>query len=99
MTPRYSLILNFVLTLCIYARIGLGILTNITIDDTLGDPSTNQLFNYTPAGIWHVGQNCSECHAQLEAGHMLGSSWHDNTFSPGKDGISPEASVTFNGVG
>ncbi|KAI0682003.1 hypothetical protein C8Q76DRAFT_573608, partial [Earliella scabrosa] len=74
-------------------------LTNITVDDTLGNPQENLEIVYQPDGAWSLGQNCTNCDAHLNASQVLDGTWHDVSFlSDTPPPTPPSASFTFNGV-
>ncbi|KZT23802.1 hypothetical protein NEOLEDRAFT_1179793 [Neolentinus lepideus HHB14362 ss-1] len=79
----------------------LAALTNITVDDTSGDPTTGAQVAYFPAGVWNVGQDCVGCTAHPDPSQMYMGTWHDATFVPAT-GDDPNStvvslSVPFNG--
>ena len=53
--------------------------TNVTVDDTNGDPRTGNQFTYSNA--WHIGQSCgSVCWAPVNASLAYMNTWHDVTW-------------------
>ncbi|KLO13082.1 hypothetical protein SCHPADRAFT_940654 [Schizopora paradoxa] len=79
-------------------------LVNVSIDDTLSDPSNGARLSYgliNKLGLdgngWSVGQNCSTCFAQPDPSQTFDHSWHDASTS-GIPGDIPYASVSFSGV-
>ena len=76
-------------------------LTNVTVDDTLGDLVTGLQVSYAPSGGWSPGQNCTDCTAQPNASQMLFNTWHDSSYFPNVDdaeGLSFTATITFTGL-
>ena len=74
---------------------------NITIDDTLGDPTNNNHFVYSPDNLWQQGNGCSGCTIRPDPNLVSNETWHDTTwFPPSSGGTSPihSASVQFNGT-
>lgn len=80
-------------------------LVNVTIDDTLGDPTNGQQIVYSPAGAWNEGQDCPSCSAQPSSSDTFDGTWHDATYNPTGAGTDINnfpgqiivASVTFTG--
>ena len=70
---------------------------NITIDDTLGDPTNNNHFVYSPSSSWAQGNGCSSCTAKLDPYLVSNGTWHDTTWFP-PNPLIYSASVQFNGV-
>ena len=73
-----------VLTLSSLAELPLSsaVLANLTIDDTLGDHFFGTQIEYSPPGVWKVGQDCTDCTARIDPSQTLSETWHDGTFSP-----------------
>lgn len=89
------------LVLLIQIHVISAVLTNVTVDDTLGDLSTGLQVSYTPSDGWTPGQNCTNCTAHPEPTQMLFNTWHDTSFFPNVDdseGLSFTATITFNGL-
>lgn len=72
-----------------------AVLVNRTIDDQLGDPTTNTYPVYSPVGDWQQGATCSDCAIKPDVSKAFDGTWHDSTFYPGSTPKS--VSVTFNG--
>ena len=78
---------------------------NVTIDDTFGDPITDNHFVYSPSFLLQTWEEngCSGCGASPDSSLAFNGSWHDATFMPlqilGVE-VSPifSASVKFNGA-
>ena len=76
---------------------------NVTIDDTLGDPTNGNHFIYSPDSDWQQGNGCSSCEAKLDPTQVSNGTWHDTTWLvpiAGSGDSSPihSASVQFNGT-
>ena len=74
------------------------VVQNVTIDDTLGDPTNNNHFIYSPDSTWAQGNDCSGCKAKLDPSLVSNGTWHDTTWSPPSSSPLHSASVQFNGV-
>lgn len=75
------------LSLAVAAR-----LTNVTIDDTIGDQIT-----YAPAQYWNYGPTCTVCAATPDVSETHNNTWHDTAYYP-PDNFAPTAELTFTGV-
>ena len=71
---------------------------NVTVDDTLGDPTNNNHFIYSPDSSWSQGNGCSRCAAVLNTSLVSNGTWHDTTWSPPSSSPVHSASVQFNGT-
>lgn len=58
--------------------------TNVTIDDTTGDPETHLQITYSPPLSWVAGQSCNStrCTAQPDPSKVKGGTWHEGVFRP-----------------
>lgn len=73
-------------------------LVNITVDDTEGYAPENLVINYSPAGSWSPGQNCTDCEADVDPSQVNDGTWHDTTYFPDSPPSSPlSANLTFDG--
>ncbi|KZT23803.1 hypothetical protein NEOLEDRAFT_1052665, partial [Neolentinus lepideus HHB14362 ss-1] len=70
-------------------------LTNVTVDDTGGDPFTGAQVAYSPAGAWNTGGDCVGCTAHPDPSQMYMRTWHDATFVPASSGDSPSNIVSL----
>ena len=52
----------------------LGVATNRTIDDQLGDSVTGELPAYFPRTIWTLGSECGGCYAKPDPARVFGHS-------------------------
>ncbi|TFK57566.1 hypothetical protein OE88DRAFT_1641182 [Heliocybe sulcata] len=79
----------------------LGVLTNVTVDDTDGDSLTGAQVSYSPADAWNVGQECVGCTAHPDPNQTYMGTWHDTTFIPATSATPTSnivsLSVPFNG--
>ncbi|KAI0737188.1 hypothetical protein C8Q80DRAFT_1115445 [Daedaleopsis nitida] len=74
-------------------------LTNITVDDTLGNSEQNLQIVYQPEGAWSPGQACADCEAHVDTSKVLDGTWHDVTYlADNPPAIPLSANLTFNGV-
>lgn len=64
--PRYHLVV--------------GVLVNITWDDSGPDPMTGATWTYMPSDQWNFGPTCSECTAKLDFSRVQNKTWHDATY-------------------
>ena len=77
---------------------------NVTVDDTNGDEVTGGQIVYQPAAVWQVGQNCTNCTANLDdRTQAYDSTWHDASYFPSDSNVAtagqfPTASYTFDGM-
>lgn len=55
-------------------------ITNITIDDTNGDPTTGTQILYSPAGFWKLGPTCGNCTAQPDPTKAYEQTWRDTSY-------------------
>ena len=78
--------------------------TNITIDDTNGDPVTHLQVTYTPSELWSAGQDCKSCTIRPELAHD--GTCHKGIFVPASKstvklpyfGETLTAEMQFNGA-
>lgn len=75
-------------------------LSNVTIDDTLGDEHTGEIPQYSPEG-WVArspsGAPCDACTAQPDATHIYKSTWHDKSAFV-QEQIPSTISMSFSGT-
>ena len=64
-------------------------LVNITVDDTIGDPTTNSILTFSPSGKWSQGQGCPGCavhtgntSSTIDVSKVFDGTWHDTTYHP-----------------
>ncbi|KAJ7578698.1 hypothetical protein C8J56DRAFT_968837 [Mycena floridula] len=82
MVSRFSFLLLFLLGFHCHA---LAKLVNITIDDTLGDPSTGAQIVYYPADAWHTNDTCGgDCQGTPNSKDAYSKTWHGSTFDVNK---------------
>ncbi|KAL4265888.1 hypothetical protein AB1N83_003460 [Pleurotus pulmonarius] len=94
MQPKHALTFcSALLFLC--CRTG-AVFINITVDDTLGDPTTGRRVAYHPASVWNDGANCSACNARPDKDFLYMGTWKDSSYDPQSE--VPTASVTFFGT-
>ncbi|KAF8980269.1 hypothetical protein BDQ17DRAFT_1439017 [Cyathus striatus] len=78
-----------------------AILVNVTVDDSLPDPSTGNNITYVASeGEWISGLTCGTCKATINVDRMHAKTWHDSTNFPYylKPRGPPNATFTFNGT-
>lgn len=101
-TPR-TIVVKFLLcsSLPLLFPVSSG-LVNITVDDQLGDPTTDLFPDYTPNdGTWHNGsshEDCPTCFINpsiLDLTQVYDGTWHDATYRP--PGTPAMITVRFNG--
>lgn len=51
--------------------------TNITVDDQANDPAL--IYAPTPADVWKLGPQCTECASHPDPGQANNGTWHDST--------------------
>lgn len=97
MRRSLTFICFFSLSFWLFASPALA-LTNVTIDDTNGDPKTGAQISYTPQnGHWNLGPGCQRCSASLDASQTFDQTWHDGAHYPG-DSFVLTAEVSFTGT-
>ncbi|KAJ7576736.1 hypothetical protein C8J56DRAFT_1117165 [Mycena floridula] len=67
----------------------------VTIDDTLGDPTTGETIVYSER--WNVGQDCDVCAVHPDKTQTYQGTWHDSTYDPNQADIL-QATVKFSGT-
>ncbi|KAI0347309.1 hypothetical protein BDW22DRAFT_1425354 [Trametopsis cervina] len=72
---------------------------NYTIDDQYGDEITGRLVEYSPASRWSQGNGCAGCAAKPDPNSTFRNTWHDGSFSPGRDIQPLTLTFKFNGTG
>ena len=79
-------------------------LSNVTIDDQIGDPTNGLQINYNPPDAWKGGQICSACSAKVTpASDAWMGTWMDASFNPSGTGTNKvpgqiiQASLSFVG--
>ncbi|KAL5512007.1 hypothetical protein ACEPAH_5226 [Sanghuangporus vaninii] len=99
-----TLVRLYLSLLCIVLQIH-GREVNVTIDDQFGDPTTGQVIQYNPSGVWQPGQSCEPCTAKPRPiSNAYNGTWTDGSFFPqgtGTNGLSGQiisASVPFIGT-
>lgn len=73
-----------------------GALVNITVDDTLPNPDTNERLNYT--SIWQVGRTCAGCTSRPSPTLAYLGSWHEVINTSALSPSVATASFSFNGT-
>lgn len=77
-----------------FINVVLCVLTNVSIDDTDGDPITGQKIIYD-SPTWSFGPSCEDCEAiPTPASSAFLGTWHDTTFLPGNGLVSATALFT-----
>lgn len=59
-------------------------ITNVTVDDQLGDSNTGAIPIYDPPENWNEGPLCTICSARLDPSQTFEGTWHDRTFTLGE---------------
>ena len=74
--------------------------TNNPVDDTVGDPQTDEVIMYAPLAEWSIGQTCAGCQTQPDPDEALDGTWHDGTHNSAlRNQIqSLTASFIFSGI-
>jgi hypothetical protein len=65
----------------------IAVSVNITIDDSLGDPTTGAHFSYEPQDSWTLDGACDRCTPPDSSSAHL-RTWHQGTFVRGNDHLS-----------
>lgn len=71
-------LLSCELVLLLFFPFTLAALTNVTIDDTLGDPTTGSRFFFAPTNSWNVniGGDCEGCVGSPDFSQASSHTWH-----------------------
>ena len=79
---RTSLFITlFALAVVLHSEYVFSVPTNVTVDDTNGDPITGNQFAYFPSLSWNLGQSCgSVCKAPVDVSLAYMNTWHDTTW-------------------
>ncbi|KAL0947680.1 hypothetical protein HGRIS_013768 [Hohenbuehelia grisea] len=73
-------------------------LSNVTVDDTLGDPTTGAQIVYSPQAAWNDGRSCSVCQAHPQDTSLINQgTWRDTSYDPTHPIDNLSASFRFNG--
>ncbi|KAM5534948.1 hypothetical protein V8D89_011321 [Ganoderma adspersum] len=80
-------------------------LVNITVDDTIGDPTAASTLTFSPSDKWSQGQGCPGCavhtgntSSTVDISKVFDGTWHDTTYHPLIAG-DPEHLVSFTFTG
>ncbi|KAM5539938.1 hypothetical protein V8D89_006441 [Ganoderma adspersum] len=80
-------------------------LVNITVDDTVGDSTSQSTLTYSPSGSFHTGQDCSTCavhpgntSSTVDVSQVKDGTWHDSTYHANVPG-DPEHVISFTFTG
>jgi hypothetical protein len=57
-----------------------AVLVNVTIDDSLGDPTTGAQITYEPLNSWKLGGACTGCPVSPNGDSAYQRTWHEGTF-------------------
>ncbi|EJD00600.1 uncharacterized protein FOMMEDRAFT_30583 [Fomitiporia mediterranea MF3/22] len=80
--------------------------TNVTIDDEFGDPTTGAHITYFPSAYWQQGDECKTCSGPANiTDDVYKGTWHNATFYPSNTTVQGSnkgqiigASVNFTGI-